>query len=411
MAYFIRAPQHWHSNVFLFFIIAHNSDSCKMKDKITTPKVPAHRVTNDVPEDDFVPKVTPISDTSKALTKKKRKATFKKAAPDPPSNSPVSMNLTQKLVEAGLPLKHQLSDSHISKTRQARKAKYDKIIRELDEAEARQVKNNQGTLMAYWEKEELNHNDKRPEVMTQFTQMSQESATGDSEEFSLPSQVHMPKIYCAKSEEEDAFQDDIPLPDSGLNKFKYRSSVTNVSRTVRKEVEVYDLTHHSSSDEGETKKRECKPCFKKEVKVKEECQNPDKPSCTFCLSPVCHNTLFGNYCFARIQKYFSEDKLLANKHSAEKIYVKAYNSALDFHMYTSTSSLMEYPTLFPPACIQSKSMKVSLQWFDTEKEKYSRYICSSSVANRRVKKRENFKKEWEAYEERISKRRNGGIVD
>ena len=44
-------------------------------------------------------------------------------------------------------------------------------------------------------------------------------------------------------------------------------------------------------------------------------------------------------------------------------------------------------------------MKVSLQWFDTEKEKYSRYVRSSSVANRRVKKRENFKKEWEEYEE------------
>ena len=95
--------------------------------------------------------------------------------------------------------------------------------------------------MAYWEKEKLYHNAKRPEVMTQFTQLSQESATGDSEEFSLPSQVQMPKIYCAKSEEEDAFLDDIPLPDSGRNKFKYRSSVTNVSRTVRKEVEVYDF--------------------------------------------------------------------------------------------------------------------------------------------------------------------------
>ena len=90
--------------------------------------IPAHRVTNDIPEDDFVNTVTPPAtkvSTKSTKTKKKKPATAKKSAPDPPSapSPETKVCLSQRLVDAGLtPItKHELSDSHIAKVRQARK--------------------------------------------------------------------------------------------------------------------------------------------------------------------------------------------------------------------------------------------------------------------------------------------------
>ena len=386
---------------------------------INTPN-PAHRVINNVPEDDFVRKVTPPENkkaakvvcTSKTTKGRKKVATTKKSAPpDPPSASspPKTVDLVQKLVDAGLnpaPVvtKHELSESHIAEVRKARKEKYDKIIQELDEEEeaieARKVKDRQGTLMAYWDEkqnlancadfiDEIKCPTNCPEVMTQFSQFSEETCNDD------------------KTEEDSL--DEIQPPDSRCNTFKYSSSVTNVTRTVNKKVQLFDLTHSGSSDdEIETCK---KPVPKKERKGKVEVKEKKEQPCVHCMSDVCHDTLFGNYCFAKIQKYFSEDKLLANRHNAEKIYVKAYNAALDYHMFCTTSSVTEYPTLFPPTCIRTKGMMIALQWFETEKDKYTRYIRSSRVASRRVRNKENFKKDWEEYEKRIRKRKYGGIQD
>ena len=54
-------------------------------------------------------------------------------------------------------------------------------------------------------------------------------------------------------------------------------------------------------------------------------------------------------------------------------------------------------------------MELSLEWFDTEKDKYTMYIYSSRVANRRVNSRKNYEKEWDDYKDRIYKRKYGGI--
>ena len=158
-----------------------------MEKKKPSPPLPAHRVRINVPEDDFVEtpsSIVPNQVQPSTKAKKKKKTVGKKSAPDPPSDSPpASKDLTQTLISAGLTeKKHELSDSHRAEIRKARKAKYDKIIQELDEEEAQSINKQQGTLLEFWDKEDLDTaypSVARPEVMTQFTQLSQGPVVDD----------------------------------------------------------------------------------------------------------------------------------------------------------------------------------------------------------------------------------------
>ena len=361
-----------------------------MEKKVPSPPLPAHRVRINVPEDDFVEtpsSIVPNQVQPSTKAKKKKKTVGKKSAPDPPSDSPMaSKDLTQTLISAGLTeKKHELSDSHRNEIRKARKAKYDKIIQELDEEEAQRINKQQGTLLEFWDKEDLDTaypSVARPEVMTQFTQLSQGPVVDDNN-----NKENEPPVDVCRDESNC----------SDLPQYKYLSSVT---KTVveKKKIQIFDLTN--SSDEYGPRKPSDAPVKKEQVNTSR---------CSHCAANECHNILFGNYCFSRVQKYFSEDKLLANRHNAEKLYVKTYNSALDYHTYTTTKTLTDYPVLLPPLCIQKDSMKISLEWFDKEKDKYTMYIRYSRVAKRRVSARKNYEKEWEEYEERIGKRKYGGI--
>ena len=332
-----------------------------------------------------------------------------------PIATPESTDLSSKLIQAGLPLKGTV-DPHAEKVKQARqlrKEKFANIMKEFDDSEKSKVTQEQNTLLKCWN---MANNTPTPSVptpiptvsgqappvshvFTQFTQPSQFSHPF-SEEF--PTKAGLKCEFLPDDDESipESFLPRNPITNECSPKYKFCSSFT---KTVEQKVEIYDLTNETSSDDDEKKKvyKKAKNENVNKVKVKKEKENIKV--CPQCGSVPCHNTLFGNFCFANVQRYFTDDKLLANQHQAQKVYVKAYNSALDVHKYKTTSRLLDYEVVFPPTCMNQKSLSLSMKWFDRNKDQYTTYIRSSRVASKRIRARANLDKELAEYEVRKNK--------
>ena len=116
---------------------------------------------------------------------------------------------------------------------------------------------------------------------------------------------------------------------------------------------------------------------------------------------------------ANVETFFADNKLQANIKQAERVFVKSYNGALDYHMFQSSGVLSDNKCMYPPECMEYGSLKVAMDWFKRQKREFDRYIKSSNVVARQLqmddinqkKKRERF----DGHDNMVHKRRFGGV--
>ena len=193
-----------------------------------------------------------------------------------------------------------------------------------------------------------------------------------------------------KQEKEVVKQEKVQ-PRIKIEKGKSSTSKPNITyhcKKVEKTVEVYDLT--VSDEEVEDEKREC----------------------SLCGWNKCQDEVFGDYCMATVERYFVDDKMSANSEHAERVFVKAFNSALDFYTFQHTCTLSDTDSkfLYPPICVQNGSMLHALGWFERQKKEFVDYYQKRNVISRTLRMEDGEKKgkTWEEHEHEVKKRKYGG---
>ena len=395
-----------------------------MADKQKTQSIPSHKVLIDVPYDDFVTpppkkkpksirkKTTLVTDSTKKKKnqKKTKKKIEKKIVVEEPA--PIdSKSLTERLLEAGLNAK-ETADLVVLKKKQERKDKIERLMQP------------QTTLTQCFRKQNELNSSSRPDTVTPRLQRSLEVLTQFSQPSSPQSDTEPPhpiinggglrehsKEECemgrSKNGEFLPFEDGtdcISLEDfdrtpnrikreggSSDAKISYTSTVT---RTVETKSAYYDLTVEEESCSGDVLHVE---------------------PCKHCGNVQCHDTLFGDYCFASVQRYYLDDKLMAFNKQAERVFVKAYNAIFDVYKFQTQQELLSFQMdLYPPSCVEVSSMTRALQWFDCEKKAFTRHFRPAKVLAKEIKleKKESTKKislTWQEHDVKVHKRKYGGI--
>ena len=81
----------------------------------------------------------------------------------------------------------------------------------------------------------------------------------------------------------------------------------------------------------------------------------DDDLCSYCRLPMekeCHKTLFDDYCYAVVQRYFNLYPTAVTREEARRLYIFAYNSALHFHNFEKYEIMTEMTYMMPPNCLK-----------------------------------------------------------
>ena len=89
------------------------------------------------------------------------------------------------------------------------------------------------------------------------------------------------------------------------------------------------------------------------------------PNCADCFCDACYKYLWGPYCIAAVERYFEENKYIANKRDAYVVYVAHLNRRLNAHSYDDSGNAEALrPTQIsrPPICMREGSLSYCISW-------------------------------------------------
>lgn len=353
---------------------------CKMK-FITTPPSNANKARKQVASQDSKndDKKPAAVSTCKKSRKEVKRAILKELVE--PVESPVnSKDLTERLLDAGLTTK-EVRSIVTQKKKQERKQKFERLVHE----------DSQKTITQCFREE---HEKTAPyiplvavtDVLTQYSQSQSDNDPNKSDCSSVYEYERTPERFKQKG---GSTSDSATLVKSGI--------------ASSKKVAYYDLTDGVENEEDSSEL--------------DEDHDDHLTPCKDCGCRDCHDDIFGDYCFATVQRYFREDKFLAFRLQAERVFVRSYNNILDVYLFQSQKVLASpLVDVWPPKCMVENSMQKTLQWFDTEKQGYRTQFRPAQVAV----KQETFEKHktsikkaeltWVEHEERVHKRKYGGTL-
>ena len=222
---------------------------------------------------------------------------------------------------------------------------------------------------------------------------------------------------------DDGSLDDLSISNDHKAKYRFCSYIT---KTAKKKVEAFDLTH--DSDEDKKKPSGVKVKTEKRFVLDPVEQDPDSVifsyespkkkkgdnnrACMHCGSIKCHDDQFSDFAFANVQRLFASNKALTTPHHAYHVFVEAYNAAVDYAKFNRFKTLAEMPNpVVPPSCIEYGGLEAALKWFGIEKAKYVKFVSSTRESERIREKRYLFdhEAEWKEYKEKLCKRKYGDI--
>ena len=83
----------------------------------------------------------------------------------------------------------------------------------------------------------------------------------------------------------------------------------------------------------------------------------------------CHYRLFGEYCFAHVNRMFDLYPVAMTEDATKRVYLKWYNSALHFLTWEMTQVYLKKFVVLPPRCLE-RSMENDVAWFKNKRAEY-----------------------------------------